>query len=130
MPLTFDVLTFNQKIGAQEKIEIMPSQEALSPELAAALEETEVEPEQEVLQALRIDGLFTPTLVLIGLALASIGVTIEAMLLKGLLDIGQQLELIESSHVLRFHKWLIQFLTLVSHPTHHKTRRSSISFHL
>ncbi len=70
-------------------------QRDLSPELLAALEEPELKPEHEVLQALRIDGLFTPTVVLIAIALATIGVTIEAMLLKGIMEIGPQLEVFE-----------------------------------
>ncbi len=77
------------------EIETPPDKRTLSPELASALDEPEIKPEQEVLAALRRDGLLTPAIVLVALALATIGVTIEAMLLKGVLDIGKQLELIE-----------------------------------
>jgi len=66
----------------------------LSPELVAALEEPPSRPELEILQALRADGLLTPTVLVAALALATGGVIIEALLLRGLLDIGRSLGLV------------------------------------
>ena len=61
----------------------------LSSELAAALHETPSRPELEVLNLLKTDGLFTPIIVLATLLLATLGVMIEALLFRGLLDLGQ-----------------------------------------
>jgi len=66
----------------------------LSPELVAALEEPPSRPEVAVFQALRADGLLAPTVLAIALALATGGVVIEALLLRGLLDIGRSLDLV------------------------------------
>lgn len=66
----------------------------LSPELVAALEEPASKPEREFFRLIRADGLLTFTILITALILATIGVTIEALLLKGLLDIGQHFELV------------------------------------
>ena len=66
----------------------------LSPELAAALEEAPSRPELEILRFLRADGLLTPTVLAVALALASGGVVIEALLLRGILGIGSTLGLV------------------------------------
>ena len=64
----------------------------LSPELAAALEEKPIRPELELLRFLREDGLLTPSVLILALAMAVFCVTIEAMLFRGLLDIGVNLK--------------------------------------
>ena len=63
----------------------------LSPELVAALEEKPVHPGAELLRLLRADGLLAPTALILGLALAATGIVIEALLFRGLLDLGGQL---------------------------------------
>jgi len=84
-----------------QPVEQMETEEAkieeptpLSPELVAALEEPPSRPEVAVFQALRADGLLAPTVLAIALALATGGVVIEALLLRGLLDIGRSLDLV------------------------------------
>lgn len=58
----------------------------LAPDLAAALHEAPARPEWEVWRSLRADGLLTPSLVLLAATLATLGILIEAILLRGLLD--------------------------------------------
>lgn len=66
----------------------------LSPTLAAALKEPPSRPEWELLRALQADGLLTPVTLVFALAMAAGAVIIEALLLRGLLDIGQSLGLV------------------------------------
>ena len=65
----------------------------LSPELAAALNEEPTQPGVEIIKSLRQDGLFTPIVVLFAMTLATLGVMVEAMLFRGLLELGKGLEL-------------------------------------
>lgn len=63
----------------------------VAPEVAAALTEKEVTPLWEIVRLLRQDGLLAPALVALAAVLAAAGVTIEALLLRGLLQAGDQL---------------------------------------
>lgn len=63
----------------------------LSPELVAALAEPPSRPSLELLKWLRADGLFAPTVLLFALLLAAGAVVLEALLLRGLLDLGRWL---------------------------------------
>ncbi|MDM8527912.1 cysteine peptidase family C39 domain-containing protein [Anaerolineales bacterium HSG24] len=65
----------------------------LSPELVAALEEEQIRPDREVLRLLKEDGFLAPSVLTAALALSAIGVLIEALLFRGLLDIGYSLDL-------------------------------------
>jgi ABC-type bacteriocin/lantibiotic exporter with double-glycine peptidase domain len=65
----------------------------LSPELLAALEEPPSRPGRTLLGLLRADGLLKPAALLAALGLAGGGVVIEALLLRGLFDLKQVLEL-------------------------------------
>jgi len=65
----------------------------LSPELVAALSEHARKPFQEILRALRVDGSLPVLVALIAIMTAALGVTLEALLLKGL---------IESVHILPY----------------------------
>ncbi|MDM8532249.1 ABC transporter ATP-binding protein, partial [Anaerolineales bacterium HSG25] len=65
----------------------------LSPELVAALEEKEIRPDREVLRLLREDGFLAPSVLTAALALSAVGVLIEVLLFRGLLDIGYSLDL-------------------------------------
>ena len=78
-----------QLAGEQEQL-AEPPPEPLSPALVAALSEAPSRPEWEIWQALRADGLLTPTVLGISLLVASAGVTVEAVLLRGLLEAGVQ----------------------------------------
>ncbi len=63
----------------------------VAPEVAVALTEKEVNPLGEIVQLLRQDGLLAPALVALAAVLAAAGVTVEALLLRGLLQAGDQL---------------------------------------
>lgn len=65
----------------------------LSPELVAALEEPPSRPVRDLLRLLRADGLFAPIALAGMLALAAGGVVVEALLLRGLFDLGRDLGL-------------------------------------
>ncbi|NJN68547.1 MAG: ABC transporter permease, partial [Chloroflexaceae bacterium] len=68
---------------------------ALSPELAAALEEPPSRPGLAIIQYLREDGLLTPLTLMVALSLAAAGVFVQALLLRSILDLGQSLSLFE-----------------------------------
>ena len=63
----------------------------IAPEVAVALTEKEVNPLWEIIRLLRLDGLLAPALVALAAVLAAAGVTIEALLLRGLVQAGDQL---------------------------------------
>jgi ATP-binding cassette subfamily B protein len=65
----------------------------LAPDLVAALHEAPASPEWAIWQALRADGLLTPSLLLLAATLATVGVLVEAALLRGLLDLSTQAQL-------------------------------------
>jgi ATP-binding cassette subfamily B protein len=67
----------------------------LSPELAAALREPRSRPGRDLLRLLFADGFFTPAILLFALAVAAGGVLLEALLFRGLFDIGRDLTLPE-----------------------------------
>jgi ATP-binding cassette subfamily B protein len=65
----------------------------LPPELVAALQEKPTRPGRELLKLLHEDGVFTPSLLLLALVSASAGVILEAILFRGLFDLGRDLGL-------------------------------------
>jgi ATP-binding cassette subfamily B protein len=65
----------------------------LAPELVAALAEPPTRPGRELLRLLRADGPLAPTALVVVLALAAGGVIVEALLFRGLLDLGWKLGL-------------------------------------
>ncbi len=73
--------------------EIEDESPPLPPDLAAALEETPSQPEREIWQALRADGLLTPTILGLAIVLAAMGVTGEAILFRGLMELGKHVGL-------------------------------------
>ncbi len=78
---------------AGETTEAQQKRRQLSPELVAALEETPRRPGRELFRLLRADGLLTPTALLGALLLAAGGLVIEALLFRGLFDLGRDLTL-------------------------------------
>jgi ABC-type bacteriocin/lantibiotic exporter with double-glycine peptidase domain len=64
-----------------------------SPELVAALQQPLARPGRELLHMLRADGVLTPTALSAALVLASAAVIMEAILLRGMLGLGQSLGL-------------------------------------
>lgn len=62
---------------------------SLAPELVAALQEAPSRPERELLRFLREDGLLAPLGLLLALLLAAGSVVVEALLFRGLLDLGR-----------------------------------------
>ncbi|WP_437592973.1 ATP-binding cassette domain-containing protein [Sorangium sp. So ce1000] len=71
----------------------------LSPELRAALAEPPARPWRDLLGLLRGQGLFAPAALVSGLALSAAGRVIEAVLLRGLLQVGRELRLAEQRAV-------------------------------
>ncbi|MFL6198368.1 MAG: ATP-binding cassette domain-containing protein [Thermoanaerobaculia bacterium] len=67
------------------------SAEALSPELAAALSEPPARPGRELLRLLAADGLLAPGALLLGLAVAGLGVVLETLLFRSFFDLGPEL---------------------------------------
>lgn len=63
----------------------------LSPELDAALHDTTPRAERQILRLLQQDGLLTPLLVGAAVMLSALGVVIEALFLRGLLDVAYNL---------------------------------------
>ncbi len=65
----------------------------ISPEIAAALSEKPARPGFELLRLLRADGVLSPLLLLFTSLLAAGGVILEAILFRGLFDLGRELGL-------------------------------------
>jgi ABC-type bacteriocin/lantibiotic exporter with double-glycine peptidase domain len=63
----------------------------LSPDLVAALEEPPSRPLRELFRTLRVDGVLTPAAIGLGLVLAAVGTATEAVLFRGLFDVGRHL---------------------------------------
>jgi ABC-type bacteriocin/lantibiotic exporter with double-glycine peptidase domain len=76
-----------------EAVEEGGAASTLSPELVAALAEKPARPLRELLRMFLTDGLLAPGTVLVALALASGGIIVEALLLRGVLDVGRELVL-------------------------------------
>jgi ABC-type bacteriocin/lantibiotic exporter with double-glycine peptidase domain len=79
-------------LGARRRAADAPP---LNPELEAALREPGVRPIAQLLRFLREDGALTPIAITLGLSGAAIGGAIEALLLRGLLEVGRHLGLVE-----------------------------------
>jgi ABC-type bacteriocin/lantibiotic exporter with double-glycine peptidase domain len=62
----------------------------ISPELVAALEEPPARPGRELFRFLKEDGVLTPFGLIAALAIVSGGLVFEALLFRGLLDIGRE----------------------------------------
>jgi ATP-binding cassette subfamily B protein len=80
--------TKDSKVPTQEE---EPNQAALSPELMAALAERPANPLRELLKLLQADGLLAPGVLAGALLLAAGAVVLEAVLLRGLFDLGRDL---------------------------------------
>ncbi|HZO16811.1 MAG TPA: ATP-binding cassette domain-containing protein, partial [Polyangiaceae bacterium] len=65
----------------------------LSDELVAALSEPETKPAHELWRLLRADGLLSPAIVAVALALAAFAVAVEALVFRGLLEVTRDLAL-------------------------------------
>ena len=65
----------------------------LAPELAAALNEAPSRPARTLWQMIRQDGLLSPTLLTLALALGGGGVLVEAVLFRGFIDLSRDLSL-------------------------------------
>ncbi|HEV7668419.1 MAG TPA: ATP-binding cassette domain-containing protein [Thermoanaerobaculia bacterium] len=65
----------------------------LSPELRAALAEPPARPGRELLRLLAADGALAPAALTLGLAIAGLGVVLEALLFRAFFDLGRVLDL-------------------------------------
>src|SRR5262245_36611789 len=89
-----------QRVPDWSQPEELPSQwtagrTPLSPELVAALAEPLSAPGRPLLRLLRSDGLLTPLVLMAALALAAVGIVVEALLLRGLFDLSRELGLVQ-----------------------------------
>ncbi len=71
----------------------------LPPEIEAALNEPAPRPLLEIFRSLRNDGALTPVAIVLALCASAIGAAIEAILFRGLLDVGRHLGLVEQRTV-------------------------------
>jgi ATP-binding cassette subfamily B protein len=80
---------------AAPRVATVPAREesspAVSPEIAAALQQPQTEPYVELFRMLKADGVLTPACMTTALLVASIGVMIEASLFRGLVDLAHKL---------------------------------------
>jgi ABC-type bacteriocin/lantibiotic exporter with double-glycine peptidase domain len=80
---------------AAPKVTAVPTQEgsnpAVSPEVAAAVQQAQTQPYLELFRLLKADGVLTPACIVAALLVASIGVMIEALFFRGLLDFAHSL---------------------------------------
>ena len=74
--------------------------QALSPELMAALAETPVNPGLELARMLAADGLLAPLSLLVALLLAALGITLEALLFRGIIGLSGHLLRVEQRYIL------------------------------
>ena len=88
-------ITADHPTEKPDAAEPAPSPPPLSPELAAALEEPPNRPWRELLHQLRGDGLLTPVAITAAGLVAAGGVLVEALLFRGLIDLGRELGLAE-----------------------------------
>jgi ATP-binding cassette subfamily B protein len=79
----------------QDRVPRPEQQPALSPELAAALNEPPARPLRALWHALAEDGILTPAITVLAICLAVVGVVFEAVLLRSALDIGTLLHAAE-----------------------------------
>ncbi|QSQ23280.1 ATP-binding cassette domain-containing protein [Pyxidicoccus parkwayensis] len=91
-------------IHASSRRQGVQPHEGLPPELAAALTEPPPRPGRELVRMLRADGLVAPAALLTGLGLAAFGTVGEALLFRGLLEVGNRLTLLS--------QWLQALLAL------------------
>jgi ABC-type transport system involved in cytochrome bd biosynthesis fused ATPase/permease subunit len=74
------------------KSELAPN---ISPELASVVRSTEMSPGRQLFELLRAGGLWRMVPLLAGLLLAGLGSVVEALLFRGVFDVGQRLALFE-----------------------------------
>ncbi len=67
----------------------------LSPELVAALSEPPLQPERKIWDALKQDGWLAPSIIIVALLMATLGVSIEGLMLQALMRAGADLVLLE-----------------------------------
>ena len=89
------VVRKQRRASLRQHAQAVPAQEesspAVSPEIAAALQQPQTEPYVELFRLLKADGVLTPACIATALLVASIGVMIEALLFRGLLDLAHKL---------------------------------------
>jgi len=78
---------------SQEDLDSEEIRTKLPPDLEAALKEPTYKPEREIWKTLKEDGMATPLILIAAIVMATLGVTLEAFLLQGILHIGEGLGL-------------------------------------
>jgi ABC-type bacteriocin/lantibiotic exporter with double-glycine peptidase domain len=77
-------------VKGRRKESVVEESGKLPPDVAAALKEKPGRPAVELLRMLKADGLFAPALVVTALGLATLGVLVEAILFRSLLDMPRE----------------------------------------
>ena len=98
LPASFAAISEGAALEKSYETEPLESEEpanlpkdTLPPDLQAALKEPTYHPMREVWKALREDGMLTPVMLSLALMLSTFGVMVEALLLQGMIQIGQSL---------------------------------------
>ena len=98
LPASFAAISEEAALEKSYETEPLESEEpaslpkdTLPPDLQAALKEPTYHPMREVWKALREDGMLTPVMLSLALMLSTFGVMVEALLLQGMIQIGQSL---------------------------------------
>jgi ATP-binding cassette subfamily B protein len=76
---------------AESSADAVERARALPPDLVAALAEAPSRPGLELLRRLRADGVFTPIVIALAWLLAAAGVVMEALLFRGVIELGRVL---------------------------------------
>ncbi len=86
---------FPEDLTANETDEMYEREPAfVPPKITAALQEPEVSPGREIIRTVLENGQFFPLMLAATIVLSSLGMTLEALLLKGLFDISRFPELV------------------------------------
>jgi ATP-binding cassette subfamily B protein len=89
------ILVRARRAGARAREDAPASPRPLSRELCAALAEKPSKPARTLLSLLRADGLLTMPVLVLGLFGAVLGATLEAVLFRGLFDVGRVLGIVQ-----------------------------------
>lgn len=84
-----------QKPEPEQEENPQPSQTPIPDTLASVLTDPPPKPLTRLLSMLREDGVFAPVVIVLAVALAAVGVVFEALLMRGFLDIGRELGLVQ-----------------------------------
>ncbi|MEM7119295.1 MAG: ATP-binding cassette domain-containing protein [Chloroflexota bacterium] len=77
--------------GVREQLAAESASDDIPVEIAAALQADDIQPFKEIWKLLREDGLLAPAIIALAAVLGTIGVTVEALLMQGIIQFGDQI---------------------------------------